>query len=172
MQTCSTLLLVPPQAVALRKCQWICTAHSWGCLQLEGTGWKIPLETLFSKVNHRILFDLSPFLKQRGNQALKEISTACQFHSAKVFFNVTIPCLLSPNYGLYVGAFTGSNFLICVFSFWPLVAPLFQVHTFRGPHWCEYCANFMWGLIAQGVKCAGKSSPLFALLGKLCSYKE
>lgn len=32
----------------------------------------------------------------------------------------------------------------------------FKVHTFRGPHWCEYCANFMWGLIAQGVKCAGK----------------
>uniref|UniRef100_A0A670JUN9 Chimerin 2 n=1 Tax=Podarcis muralis TaxID=64176 RepID=A0A670JUN9_PODMU len=26
----------------------------------------------------------------------------------------------------------------------------FKVHTFRGPHWCEYCANFMWGLIAQG----------------------
>ncbi|XP_049686157.1 N-chimaerin isoform X3 [Accipiter gentilis] len=31
---------------------------------------------------------------------------------------------------------------------------LSRVHTFRGPHWCEYCANFMWGLIAQGVKCA------------------
>ncbi|CDQ71840.1 unnamed protein product, partial [Oncorhynchus mykiss] len=31
----------------------------------------------------------------------------------------------------------------------------FKVHTFRGPHWCEYCANFMWGLKAQGVKCAG-----------------
>lgn len=30
-----------------------------------------------------------------------------------------------------------------------------QVHTFRGPHWCEYCANFMWGLIAQGVRCSG-----------------
>ncbi|KAG9349495.1 hypothetical protein JZ751_027940, partial [Albula glossodonta] len=30
----------------------------------------------------------------------------------------------------------------------------FKVHTFRGPHWCEHCANFMWGLIAQGVKCA------------------
>ncbi|XP_038862276.1 N-chimaerin-like isoform X5 [Salvelinus namaycush] len=30
----------------------------------------------------------------------------------------------------------------------------FKVHTFRGPHWCEYCANFMWGLKAQGVKCA------------------
>lgn len=36
-----------------------------------------------------------------------------------------------------------------------LSAAVFQVHTFRGPHWCEYCANFMWGLIAQGVKCAG-----------------
>uniref|UniRef100_A0A2I3GWE7 Chimerin 1 n=1 Tax=Nomascus leucogenys TaxID=61853 RepID=A0A2I3GWE7_NOMLE len=34
----------------------------------------------------------------------------------------------------------------------------FKVHTFRGPHWCEYCANFMWGLIAQGVKCAGLNS--------------
>uniref|UniRef100_A0A4W3H9C3 Beta-chimaerin n=1 Tax=Callorhinchus milii TaxID=7868 RepID=A0A4W3H9C3_CALMI len=30
----------------------------------------------------------------------------------------------------------------------------FKVHTFRGPHWCEYCANFMWGLIAQGVSCS------------------
>ena len=33
-----------------------------------------------------------------------------------------------------------------------------QVHTFRGPHWCEYCANFMWGLIAQGVRCSGNYS--------------
>ncbi|XP_028291148.1 N-chimaerin isoform X2 [Gouania willdenowi] len=29
-----------------------------------------------------------------------------------------------------------------------------HVHTFRGPHWCEHCASFMWGLMAQGVKCA------------------
>ncbi|XP_075367904.1 N-chimaerin isoform X1 [Mycteria americana] len=36
----------------------------------------------------------------------------------------------------------------------------FKVHTFRGPHWCEYCANFMWGLIAQGVKCAGVRNSL------------
>lgn len=36
---------------------------------------------------------------------------------------------------------------------------LSQVHTFRGPHWCEYCANFMWGLIAQGVRCSGNPSP-------------
>ncbi|XP_036411375.1 beta-chimaerin isoform X1 [Megalops cyprinoides] len=31
---------------------------------------------------------------------------------------------------------------------------LLQTHTFRGPHWCEYCANFMWGLIAQGLRCS------------------
>lgn len=35
-----------------------------------------------------------------------------------------------------------------------------QVHTFRGPHWCEYCANFMWGLIAQGVRCSGRHKTL------------
>lgn len=29
----------------------------------------------------------------------------------------------------------------------------FKLHTFKGPHWCDYCANFLWGLIAQGVKC-------------------
>ncbi|KAF6727113.1 N-chimaerin [Oryzias melastigma] len=29
----------------------------------------------------------------------------------------------------------------------------FKVHNFRGPHWCEHCARFMWGLMAQGVKC-------------------
>ncbi|XP_035283765.1 beta-chimaerin-like isoform X2 [Anguilla anguilla] len=31
----------------------------------------------------------------------------------------------------------------------------FKTHTFPGPHWCEYCANFMWGLIAQGLRCSG-----------------
>ncbi|KAI1902506.1 hypothetical protein AGOR_G00045460 [Albula goreensis] len=30
----------------------------------------------------------------------------------------------------------------------------FKTHTFRGPHWCEYCANFMWGVIAQGLRCS------------------
>ncbi|XP_014680656.1 PREDICTED: beta-chimaerin-like isoform X2 [Priapulus caudatus] len=29
----------------------------------------------------------------------------------------------------------------------------FKVHTFRGPHWCDFCGNFLWGLIAQGVRC-------------------
>ncbi|GFS11778.1 N-chimaerin [Elysia marginata] len=31
---------------------------------------------------------------------------------------------------------------------------IFKVQNFMG-HWCDYCANFMWGLIAQGVKCQG-----------------
>ncbi|VDP83973.1 unnamed protein product [Echinostoma caproni] len=29
----------------------------------------------------------------------------------------------------------------------------FKVHTFRGPHWCDYCTHFIWGLVAQGYKC-------------------
>ncbi|XP_076455541.1 N-chimaerin-like isoform X2 [Babylonia areolata] len=30
---------------------------------------------------------------------------------------------------------------------------VFKVQNFSGLNWCELCANFMWGLIAQGVKC-------------------
>ncbi|KAK3105983.1 hypothetical protein FSP39_010121 [Pinctada imbricata] len=29
----------------------------------------------------------------------------------------------------------------------------FKTQNFMGLHWCDFCANFMWGLIAQGVKC-------------------
>lgn len=29
----------------------------------------------------------------------------------------------------------------------------FKTQNFIGLHWCDFCANFMWGLIAQGVKC-------------------
>lgn len=29
----------------------------------------------------------------------------------------------------------------------------FKIHTFKGPHWCDYCRNYMWGLVQQGVKC-------------------
>lgn len=32
-------------------------------------------------------------------------------------------------------------------------AHCFKVQNFIGLHWCDFCANFMWGLIAQGVKC-------------------
>lgn len=31
----------------------------------------------------------------------------------------------------------------------------FKVHTFKGLNWCEFCANFLWGFTAQGVKCEG-----------------
>lgn len=30
---------------------------------------------------------------------------------------------------------------------------VFKTTNFIGLNWCDYCANFMWGLIAQGVKC-------------------
>ena len=33
---------------------------------------------------------------------------------------------------------------------------VFQTHNFIGLHWCDFCANFMWGLIAQGSKCQGR----------------
>ncbi|XP_028967452.1 N-chimaerin [Galendromus occidentalis] len=29
----------------------------------------------------------------------------------------------------------------------------FKVHNFMGLPWCDFCGNFMWGLIAQGVRC-------------------
>ncbi|XP_077299635.1 beta-chimaerin-like isoform X2 [Arctopsyche grandis] len=29
----------------------------------------------------------------------------------------------------------------------------FKVHTFKGLNWCEFCANFLWGFTAQGMKC-------------------
>jgi len=32
---------------------------------------------------------------------------------------------------------------------------VFKTHNFIGLHWCDFCANFMWGLIAQGSKCQG-----------------
>ena len=28
-----------------------------------------------------------------------------------------------------------------------------QSQNFKGPHWCDFCLNFMWGLVSQGVKC-------------------
>lgn len=32
-------------------------------------------------------------------------------------------------------------------------AHTFRTHTFIGNPWCDYCGNFIWGLIGQGVRC-------------------
>ncbi|KAK6026818.1 SH2 domain protein [Ostertagia ostertagi] len=29
----------------------------------------------------------------------------------------------------------------------------FTQYTFKMPHYCDYCRNFMWGLVQQGVRC-------------------
>lgn len=31
----------------------------------------------------------------------------------------------------------------------------FRTHTFIGHPWCDFCGNFIWGLIGQGVRCEG-----------------
>ncbi|XP_076339650.1 N-chimaerin-like isoform X4 [Tachypleus tridentatus] len=31
----------------------------------------------------------------------------------------------------------------------------FKTHNFKGFPWCDLCGNFMWGIIAQGLKCEG-----------------
>ena len=29
----------------------------------------------------------------------------------------------------------------------------FEVHSYKGPHWCDMCGHFLWGLSQQGMKC-------------------
>lgn len=36
-------------------------------------------------------------------------------------------------------------------------AHTFRTHTFIGNPWCDYCGNFIWGLIGQGVRCDGNA---------------
>lgn len=33
----------------------------------------------------------------------------------------------------------------------------FKTHTFIGHPWCDFCGNFIWGLIGQGVRCEGNT---------------
>lgn len=37
---------------------------------------------------------------------------------------------------------------------------LFKVHNYMGLPFCDFCGNFMWGLLAQGLKCDGKKNIL------------
>ncbi|XP_057375865.1 N-chimaerin-like isoform X1 [Daphnia carinata] len=32
-------------------------------------------------------------------------------------------------------------------------AHVFRIQNFKGLHWCDFCGNFMWGIVAQGVRC-------------------
>lgn len=41
--------------------------------------------------------------------------------------------------------------VFCMFLFLNIL----QTNNFIGLPWCDFCGNFMWGLIAQGVKCEG-----------------
>lgn len=38
-------------------------------------------------------------------------------------------------------------------DFWEEKAHRFKTHTFRVASYCDYCRNFMWGLVQQGLKC-------------------
>lgn len=40
-------------------------------------------------------------------------------------------------------------------------AHAFRIQNFKGLHWCDFCGNFMWGLIAQGVRCDGNLNNSF-----------
>lgn len=114
------------------------------------------MQKLLSKVNCRILVWFATTYKTKR----KEILSSCQFDSSKALRDLTISCPFSTNLDSCVHQLFAGSASSLAFPSGHFVAVLFQVHTFRGPHWCEYCANFMWGLIAQGVKCAGKSSSL------------
>ncbi|TPP59396.1 Serine/threonine-protein kinase D1 [Fasciola gigantica] len=44
---------------------------------------------------------------------------------------------------------------------------LFHVHSFRSPHFCDYCGQVLFGLVRQGLKCAGCGQNFH----KRCAYK-
>lgn len=32
------------------------------------------------------------------------------------------------------------------------------VHSYKSPHFCDYCGEMLWGLVRQGLKCQGQCS--------------
>lgn len=30
------------------------------------------------------------------------------------------------------------------------------VHSYKSPHFCDFCGEMLWGLVRQGLKCEGK----------------
>lgn len=43
-------------------------------------------------------------------------------------------------------------------------AHVFRTHTFIGNPWCDFCGNFIWGLIGQGVRCDGSIYTVYRLM--------
>ncbi|RTG83851.1 uncharacterized protein DC041_0007752, partial [Schistosoma bovis] len=43
----------------------------------------------------------------------------------------------------------------------------FQVHSYRSPHFCDYCGEVLFGLVRQGLRCSGCSQNFH----KKCAYK-
>lgn len=47
----------------------------------------------------------------------------------------------------------------------------FKVHNYMGLPFCDFCGNFMWGIMGQGVKCEGKFDSGFAFTWKRTNNK-
>jgi len=30
-----------------------------------------------------------------------------------------------------------------------------HVHSYKSPHFCDFCGEMLWGLVKQGLKCEG-----------------
>jgi hypothetical protein len=73
--------------------------------------------------------------------------------------NVTIPTA-QPTLGRFLRDHLDPQFDVQQFE----KRHAFKVHNYMGLPFCDFCGNFMWGILGQGVKCEGQSrSSLFSL---------
>jgi len=58
------------------------------------------------------------------------------------------------NFSMQISNSTKSNAIFDRFDIMNSEKPhRFKSQNFKGPHWCDFCLNFMWGLVSQGVEC-------------------
>ncbi|XP_063054466.1 beta-chimaerin [Engraulis encrasicolus] len=115
-------------------------------------------------LNYRLFYDGRHFVAEKRFESINDLVTDAlitlhvERHAARYIARMTT----NPIYGTHTHSYTHSHshthsqesgLLKSVKSSYEKMHN-FKVHTFRGPHWCEYCANFMWGLIAQGLRCS------------------